>query len=46
MASQVDDLSHVVPEQYVGLVCVLAYGGLRWAEAIGLKTKHVNLLRR
>ena len=21
-------------------------GGLRWAEAIGLKTKHVNLLRR
>ncbi len=45
-ASQVDDLSHVVPEQYVGLVYVLAYGGLRWAEAIGLKTKHVNLLRR
>jgi integrase len=25
---------------------VLAYGGLRWAEAIGLKTKHLNLLRR
>ncbi|MFQ5554687.1 MAG: site-specific integrase [Acidimicrobiia bacterium] len=45
-ASQVDDLSHVVPELYVGLVYVLAYGGLRWAEAIGLKTKHVNLLRR
>jgi integrase len=45
-ASQVDDLSHAVPEQYRGLVYVLAYGGLRWAEAIGLKTRHVHLLRR
>ena len=45
-ASQVDDLSHVVPEQYVGLVYVLASRGLGWAETIGLKTKHVNLLRR
>ena len=37
--------SAVISEQYLGLVCALAYGGLRWAEAIGV-TRHVHLLRR
>ncbi|MDH3498729.1 MAG: site-specific integrase [Acidimicrobiia bacterium] len=45
-ANQVDDLADLVSRRYRGLVYVLAYGGLRWAEAVGLKLEHVNLLRR
>jgi len=45
-ADQVGGLSALVPGRYRGLIHVLAYGGLRWAEAVGLKMEHVNLLRR
>lgn len=45
-ADQVDELAALVPGRYRGLIYVLAYGGLRWAEAVGLKLEHVNLLRR
>lgn len=45
-ADQVDELCGVVPDQHVALIYLLAYGGLRWAEAVGLKLARVNLLRR
>ena len=45
-AEQVDDLANLVPSRYRGLIYVLAYGGLRWAEAVGLRPEHLNLLRR
>ena len=35
-----------MPERYEALIFVLAYGGIRWAEAVGLKLGRVNLLRR
>jgi integrase len=35
-----------VPDQHVALVYLLAYGGLRLAEAVGLRLERVNLLRR
>jgi integrase len=35
-----------VGEQYRGLVLVLAFCGLRWGEAAGLKVGRLNLLRR
>ena len=31
---------------YGALILVLAYGGIRWAEAVGLRLGRVNLLRR
>jgi integrase len=43
---QVDELAALVPDRYGALIYVLAYGGLRWAEAVGLRPEHVNLLRR
>ena len=45
-ADQVDQLAGAVPERYGALILVLAYGGIRWAEAVGLKLGRVNLLRR
>jgi integrase len=45
-ADQVDELADIVPGRYHGLIYVLAYGGLRWAEAVGLRLVYVNLLRR
>lgn len=45
-ASQVDELAASVPSRYETLIYVLAYGGLRWAEAVGLRVGRVNLLRR
>ncbi len=45
-SDQVDELADLVPRRYRGLIYVLAYGGLRWAEAVGLKLEYVNLLRR
>jgi integrase len=45
-AEQVDALVGAVPERYEALIFVLAYGGIRWAEAVGLKLGRVNLLRR
>lgn len=35
-----------IDAQYGVLVYVLAYCGLRWGEATGLRVKHVNFLRR
>ncbi|MFQ5472162.1 MAG: tyrosine-type recombinase/integrase [Dehalococcoidia bacterium] len=45
-ASQVDSLAAAVPDRYEALIFVLAYGGIRWAEAVGLKVRSANLLRR
>ena len=45
-SDQVDELADLVPRRYRGLIYVLAYGGLRWAEAVGLKLEYVHLLRR
>jgi integrase len=45
-AEQVDQLVAAVPQRYEALILVLAYGGIRWAEAVGLKLRRVNLLRR
>jgi integrase len=45
-ADEVDALAGVVPERYEALILLLAYGGIRWAEAVGLKIGRVNLLRR
>jgi integrase len=35
-----------VGEQYRALILLLAYTGLRWGEAAGLKVKRVDLMRR
>nr|WP_256212845.1 hypothetical protein [Arthrobacter sp. yr096] len=32
--------------KYPALVLTLAYCGLRWGEAIGLRVKHLDMLRR
>jgi integrase len=45
-ADQVDELARSVPERYEALVLVLAYGGIRWAEAVGLTLARIHLLRR
>jgi integrase len=45
-AQQVDDLVGAVPERYASLILVLAYGGIRWAEAVGLTLARIHLLRR
>jgi integrase len=45
-AGQVDELVGVVPGRHAALIYVLAYGGIRWAEAVGLQRHRVNLLRR
>lgn len=44
-ASQVLDLAEAAGA-YRPLVLTLAYGGLRWAEAVGLRVGRVNLLHR
>lgn len=43
---QIDLLAAEMPDRYKALVYTLAYGGLRWAEAVGLKRRSVHLLRR
>jgi integrase len=43
---QVNHLAAETPDRYRALVYTLAYGGLRWAEAVGLKSGNVQLLRR
>jgi len=45
-ADEVDELAGSVPERYEALIYVLAYGGIRWAEAVGLKLARIHLLRR
>ncbi len=45
-AEEVRRIGVAVPDQYRGLVYLLAYGGLRWGEAAALRRKRVNVLRR
>ncbi|GAA1434295.1 hypothetical protein GCM10009616_28280 [Microlunatus lacustris] len=43
--SQVERLAAEMPDQYVALVLVGAYGGLRWGEAVGLTRASIDALR-
>lgn len=46
-AQQVDDLASAVPTKADrSLIFVLAYGGLRWGEAVALRRRRVDVLRR
>jgi len=48
-AEQVTELAHAVEQRMRGsaqLVKLLAYGGLRWGEAVALKSNNVDVLRR
>jgi len=42
---QVLRLSEATPEPFRALVLVMAYGGLRWGEAVALRTKRIDVLR-
>ena len=44
-AEQAHDLAAEMPDQYVALVLVGAYGGLRWGEAVGLTRANIDALR-
>lgn len=42
-----DQLQRLAAEaKYTDLVLLLGYTGLRWGEAIGLRVRHLNMLRR
>ncbi|MCM3500629.1 site-specific integrase [Microbacterium sp. P26] len=43
---QVQQLVDAAPPQHATLVLFLAYTGLRWGEATGLRVRHVDALRR
>ena len=45
-SDEVKRRADAVPDRYETWVYVAAYGGLRWAELVGLRRKRVNLLRR
>ena len=45
-SDEVTRLADAVPDRYEALIYTLAYGGVRWAEAVGLKRQRANLLRR
>lgn len=42
---QVHAVASAVPDRYRALIYVLAYGGLRWGEAVALRRSSCNLLR-
>jgi integrase len=42
--AQVSALADAVPARYRALVLVAAFGGLRWAELVGLRVRRVDLL--
>lgn len=42
---QVHAVANAVPDRYLALIYVLAYGGLRWGEAASLRRSCCNLLR-
>jgi integrase len=42
-AAQVDALAAAITPRYRAWVYVMAYGGLRWAESVGLRRGHVNV---
>ncbi len=41
-AGQVDALAAAISPRYRAWVYVMAYGGLRWSEAVGLRRRHVT----
>ena len=43
-AGQLSALAAAVPDRYHALILVLGYGGLRWAEAVGLRRRRCDLL--
>ena len=44
-SAEIVKIAQAVPDRYESLVYVLAYGGLRWAEAVGLRRSRCVLLR-
>lgn len=44
-AEKVEDLAAAIREPYGVLVYLLAYGGLRWGEAVAVRRKRCDLLR-
>ena len=44
-AEQVELLADAIDEQYTALVYLLAYGGLRWGEAIAVRRRGIDLRR-
>jgi integrase len=44
--TQLDRLINTVPDRYQTLIATLGYTGLRWAEAIGLQRRHINMGRK
>lgn len=44
-AAELEHLAEAVPQHYRALILTLGYGGLRWAEAAGLKRSRLNLLQ-
>jgi len=44
-AEQVLRLSQTSPDPFRALVLVMAYGGLRWGEAVALRTRRIDVLR-
>jgi integrase len=40
---QLTALAEAVPARYRALILVAGFGGLRWAELVGLRRRHVNL---
>ncbi|MBI2168939.1 MAG: site-specific integrase [Actinobacteria bacterium] len=43
-AAQVEALAAAMPKRFRALPLVVAYGGLRWGEAVALRRRRVNLL--
>ena len=44
-AEQMSKIAETVPDRYRALVYLLAYGGLRWGEAVALRRERINVLR-
>ena len=44
-AAQVNALADATPDQFQTLMYVMAYGGLRWGEAVALRQERVDVLR-
>jgi len=42
---EVHAVANAAPDRYQALIYVLAYGGLRWGEAVALRRSNCNLLR-
>jgi integrase len=44
--ADIDTLADAINPRYRALVLLAAYSGLRWGELVGLRRKHLDLLRR